>query len=271
MVTFKARPYSEIIKPKQTLMISTIIIEDDINSSQQLLSILPRLSMDIEVKAQLGSVREAVDYFKSNGICDLIISDIQLSDGLSFSIFEKLSNCCPVIFISVHDRFVIKILEYYGIDFISKPVSSQALDQSIKKYKAFSDHFTKAVLPAPPIFNSIPTRKSRIIVKRGLLTMPLFLSDIVLLYTERMIVYAVDNKGCRYFVDKSLNKLEVELDPQCFFRANRQYILNIKYIEGYKMYDRVKLLIQLNIKTIDFTIVVGQEKAREFKNWLSDV
>ncbi len=251
-------------------MISTVIIEDDENSSQQLLSILPRLSMDIEVKAQLGSVKEAEDYFQSNGVCDLIISDIQLSDGLSFSIFEKMSPCCPVIFITVYDEVVVKILEYYGIDFISKPLSSEALDQSIKKYGAFSDHFKKTLLPANPLYNSEPHKKSRIIVKRGSLTMPLFLSDIVLFYTEKMMVYAVDNKGTRYIIDKSLNSLEAEMDPFYFFRANRQFILNLKYIEGYKIYERVKLLIQLKIKTFDFTIVVGQEKARDFKKWLSE-
>src|SRR5688572_5006584 len=119
----KGRPYSCITKPNTTLMISTIIIEDDESSSEQLLSILPSLSMDIEVKAQLGSIKEAEDYFRSNGVCDLIISDIQLSDGLAFSIFEKMSTCCPVIFITVYDKVVVKILEYYGIDFISKPVS----------------------------------------------------------------------------------------------------------------------------------------------------
>jgi DNA-binding LytR/AlgR family response regulator len=85
-----------------------------------------------------------------------------------------------------------------------------------------------------------------------------------------MIVYAVDNKGTRYFIDKSLNNLEVEVDPKYFYRVNRQYILNLQYIKGYKMYERVKLLIQLNIKTIDFTIVVSQEKARKFKKWLSE-
>jgi DNA-binding LytR/AlgR family response regulator len=111
-------------------------------------------------------------------------------------------------------------------------------------------------------------RRSRIIVRKGLSSISLNLSDVVLFYTENMVVYVLDQKGVKYLVDKSLNSLEQELDPGQFFRANRQYLLHINFVQGYKTYERVKLLVSLTIREIDHVIVVGQEKARSFRKWM---
>ena len=99
-----------------------------------------------------------------------------------------------------------------------------------------------------------------------LVSMPL--EEIVLFYTENMVVFALDQCGNKYMADKSLNVLEEELDPVIFMRVNRQYILNVKYVYGFKIYDRVKLMVSLTQKDIDHVIIVGQEKARGFREWI---
>ena len=96
------------------------------------------------------------------------------------------------------------------------------------------------------------------------------LSEVVLFYTENMVVYVYDNSGHKYMIDKSLNVLEEELDPQNFMRVNRQYILNVKYVYGYRIHDRVKLLVILTVKEMSNMIIVGQEKTRMFKEWISE-
>ena len=252
-------------------MMSVIIIEDDPSSADLLVSQINELDDHIDIKAVLGSVRESIAYLKTYPQIDLILSDIQLADGLSFSIFDAVPVHCPIVFVSAYDKYMVNAFEYSGIDYLIKPVSKEVLRNSLHKYKALEKHFAANNVAVKNFLNDyFLNKKSRIIVKKGLTNISLNLSDIVLFYTESLVVYVLDNKGNKYIIDKSLNNLENELDPKTFFRANRQYILNINYIQGYKTYDRVKLLISLTIKDIDHLIVVGQEKAKLFRNWLAE-
>jgi DNA-binding LytR/AlgR family response regulator len=251
-------------------MMSIIIIEDDPISADLLVSQISELDDAIEIKAVLGSVRESITYLKSLPQIDLILSDIQLTDGLSFSIFDAVSIQCPIIFVSAYDKYIVNAFEYSGIDYLIKPVSKEGLQNSLHKYKVLEKHFAGNNSVKNLLNDYFLNRKTRIIVKKGLTNISLNLTDIVLFYTESLVVYVLDNKGNKYIIDKSLNNLENELDQKSFFRANRQYILNINYVQGYKTYDRVKLLVSLTLKDLDHLIVVGQEKARLFRNWLAD-
>ena len=251
-------------------MISVVIIEDDLITSDLLVSMLQETHKDVEIKAVIRSVQEGVNYFKSYGEIDLIFSDIQLTDGLSFSIFEKVKITCPIIFISSYDQYLINAFEYSGIDYIIKPFTKENLLQALKKYNTLKQHFSTNN-PLKIFLNEYGVdKKTRIIVKKGASYVSLLLSDVVLFYTENLVVYVLDSKGIKYLIDKSLNLLENELDKRKFFRVNRQYILNINYIQAYKNYERVKLLISLTLKETDHLIIVGQEKAKLFRQWMSE-
>ena len=115
-------------------------------------------------------------------------------------------------------------------------------------------------------FNS--KKKTRLLVRKGLENISLRLDEIALFYTENKIVYVVDQSGKKYLADKNLTDLEDELDENTFFRANRQYIVNINFVKGFKAYEKVKLLVDLNVPETNHCIIISQETAPAFRKWM---
>lgn len=251
-------------------MMSVAIIEDDPFAGEMLVSALREIDPSYEVVTMLPTVELARAFFRTSQKVDLILSDVQLKDGLSFQIFEEVDVHCPIIFISAYDQYMVNAFEYSGIDYLLKPISVEALGHSLNKYKAFENHFLARNNNIKTLINNfVGKRKTRMIVKKGYSFVSLQLSDVVLFYTENLLVYAIDVYGGKYLVDKNLNALEDELDEQTFFRANRQYIVNVNFVQGYKSYERVKLLLTLK-NNAEHVIVVGQEKAKSFRKWLAE-
>jgi len=250
-------------------MLSTIIIEDEKSASLNLITALANVDPGITVVAQLSSVRESIEYFSNGPKADLIFCDVQLEDGLSFEIFTKVQIRTPVIFITGYDQFVMNAFEYNGIDYLLKPVCEDELRKAITKYRRLESHFNNQ----PSINNLaqyVARRRTRLVVKKGLENIPLRLEEIVLFFTENKIVYVVDKWGKKYIVDKNLGELEEELDNAIFFRANRQYIVNINYIKGFKSYEKVKLQLDLINPEFNYSIIISQETAPAFRKWMHE-
>ncbi|WP_121356269.1 LytR/AlgR family response regulator transcription factor [Flavisolibacter nicotianae] len=252
-------------------MIKAVIIEDEKRAASYLSAMLREVDPEILILKVLDSVESGVSYLSANGKVDVIFSDVQLGDGLSFSIFEKVNNTAPVVFITGYDRFMLDAFENNGIDYLLKPVDKEDLAKALKKYKGLERHFThekpeEAMSQLLQYING--GRKKRILVRKGIENITMPLSDIVLFYTENKIVHALDRTGRKFMVDKNLCDLETELDENTFFRANRQYILNINYIKSFKPYERVKLWVDLVLPDIDHSIIISQETAPMFRRWL---
>jgi DNA-binding LytR/AlgR family response regulator len=250
-------------------MTKAIIIEDEKLASKYLVSKLHELAPDIEIEAILTDVAQSIHYLSGKPDADVIFSDVQLSDGLSFSIFKKVALDMPVIFITAYDKFIVNAFEHNGIDYLLKPVSDEDLLKAVNKYRKLEKHFSggnQHLLDA--VLQQLGIRKkSRLVVKRGQEHLFLLPEDVVLFYTENKIVYIIDKNGKKFLVDKNLSDLEEELDPGTFFRANRQYIVNINYVKGYKSYERVKLQLDLHVN-VNHCIVISQETAPLFKKWI---
>src|SRR5438552_7650870 len=225
-------------------MLNTIIIEDERSASQNLVNALMNIDADIHVAAQLFSVKESIEYFLREPEADLIFCDVQLEDGLSFEIFSKVEIRTPVIFITGYDQFVMNAFEYNWIDYLLKPVCEDELKKSIIKYHKLEKHFNNQS-SLNNLVQYVTRKKTRFIVKKGLENISLRLEDIVFFFTENKVVYVVDKWNKKYIADKNLGELEEDLDNAIFFRANRQYIVNINYIKGFKSYEKVKLQIDL--------------------------
>lgn len=255
-------------------MIRTVIIEDEQKAAGLLARMLHEAEPDIVVLNVLESVESSVQYLSANAAeVDLIFSDVQLSDGLSFSIFERVETQVPVVFITGYDRFVMNAFENNGIDYLLKPVDKEDLQKALKKYEGLKRHFAlgKQDEALSRLLQHVNGgRRKRILVRKGIENITLPLDDIVLFYTENKIVHAIDKAGRRFMVEKNLADLEAELDGKTFFRANRQYVLNINYIRSFKPYERVKLWIDLTLPSIDHTVIVSQETAPVFRRWLMD-
>lgn len=251
-------------------MLNTIIIEDESSARQSLIQTLMSIDESIHVAAQLSSVKESIDYLTKENQADLIFSDVQLIDGLSFEIFNKTKISTPVIFITGYDQFMLNAFEYNGIDYLLKPVVKSELQKAIIKYRMLEKHFNQQPM-LDQLFQYVNSRKkTRLIVRKGLENLSLRLEDIAFFYTENKIVYVIDKNGKKYLSDKNLGELEEELDDVHFFRANRQYIININYIKGFKAYEKVKLMVDMNLPEAERCIIISQETAPAFRKWMSE-
>jgi DNA-binding LytR/AlgR family response regulator len=254
-------------------MLNAIIIEDERLAMEALVNTLSKVSMKVNVKARLTSVKQSIEYLAGNPEADIIFSDVQLPDGLSFDIFSRSLVQIPVIFITGYDDYMMMAFDNNGIDYLLKPVATPELEKALLKYHKLREHFLhkNPQLPVEKLMTFINQRKkSRLLVKKGLENIALKFEDIVLIYTQDKLVYVIDNFSKKYFCDKTLGELETELDSSIFFRVNRQYIVNINYVKSFKSFEKVKLLIDLSIPEINHSIVISQETAPAFRKWMHD-
>jgi len=249
-------------------MINAIIIEDERPALENLVSTISAIADDVQVVASLGSVRDSLEYLSQQPAPDLIFSDVQLGDGLSFEIFSQSGIRIPVIFITGYDEFMLNAFEYNGIDYLLKPVDKESLRKALDKYRMLEKHFTDHHSITKLLQYIGNHKKKRMIVKKGMENISLRLEDVVLYYTENKIVYVIDRWGKKYLADKNLAELEEDLDTNIFFRANRQYIININFVRGFKSYEKVKLIIDLTLPEINHCIIVSQEMAPQFRDWM---
>lgn len=254
-------------------MLNAIIIEDEKPAMEALIRTLSQVSTDLNIKARLGSVKESIEYLANQPEADIIFSDVQLSDGLSFDIFSHTGVRIPVIFITGYDDYMMMAFENNGIDYLLKPVDKSDVEKALIKYSKLKDHFahTAAFVPVENLIKFISQhKKTRLLVKKGLENIALKLEDIVLIYTQNKLVYVIDSCAKKYITDKTLSELEMELDPSTFFRVNRQYIVNINYVKSFKSFEKVKLLLDITIPEINHSIVISQETAPAFRKWMHD-
>jgi DNA-binding LytR/AlgR family response regulator len=249
-------------------MIKTILIEDERLIAEEFKKILQRVPVEIELNRTFGSVQESVEYLSANEQPDLIFSDVQLPDGLSFDIFNRVRISSPVIFITAYDEFIINAFEHNGIGYLLKPIDETDLAKALTRYKGFENHFSSY---HSFVRNFGQRKRTRLVVRKGIENISLRNQDIVLIYTEDKLVFAVDKEGKRYMIDRKLGELESELDGEVFFRANRQYIVNVEFIRGYKTYERVKLQVDLSMPGLNHHIVISQEMAPVFRKWINEL
>jgi DNA-binding LytR/AlgR family response regulator len=253
-------------------MMNAIIIEDELPAQTTLSHMLAKSAFDVNVQAILGSVKEGIKYFSENRTPDIIFSDIQLTDGLSFEIFNSTSISVPVIFISGYDKYLVEALEFNGIDYLLKPVDKTDLDKSLLKYSMLQKHFLSNPPPVQKFAEYFFEKKrSRIIVKKGTENVIMKIDDVAAFYSENRLVYAIDKSGKKFLTDKNLGELEQKLDQSIFFRANRQYIVNINFIRGYKSFEKVKLKVELTLPETNHSMIVSQEAAPHFRRWVSGI
>lgn len=251
-------------------MLNAVIIEDERPAMENLVSTLSSLADDIHIEARLSTVRDSIEYLSQQPPVDLIFSDVQLSDGLSFEIFNQGQVKTPVIFITGYDEFMMNAFEYNGIDYLLKPVEKESLRKALIKYRMLEKHFTDHHSLNKLMQYVGDHKRKRVLVRKGLENISLRLEDVVLFYTENKLVYVIDRWGKKFMSDNNLTELEESLDRYSFFRANRQYIININFIRGFKAYEKVKLQVDLTLPDLSHCIIISQEMAPQFKEWMQN-
>lgn len=247
-------------------MIKTILIEDERLIAAELKKMILAASPETQLVGIFSTVKESVEYFSTHEGPDLIFSDVQLSDGLSFDIFNQVIIKSPVVFVTAYDEFMVNAFENNGIDYLLKPVDEKDLQKALIKYKNLEKHFNHH-----SFVNTFRHRaRSRLVVKKGIENIALRIEDIAIVYTEDKLVFVIDKDGRKYRADQNLAELEKELDSSFFFRANRQYIINISFIKSYKAFEKVKLQVDLLMPELNHHIIISQENAPGFRKWISE-
>ena len=251
-------------------MIKVIIIEDEKPSARRLQRMLSEIN--IEAEAMLHSVSEAVSWFQQNEHPDLILLDIQLSDGLSFEIFEQVEVKSAIIFTTAYDEYALKAFKLNSIDYLLKPIDDEELEVAIDKFKI--NHPVKHDILVDInqikrlLINPLDRNyKKRFTVKVGMHLRIVETRDIECFYSEDKATFAYTRKMKSFLMDFSLEQLESELDPMKFFRVNRKYWVNIDAIADIISYTNSRLQIKLHHYS-EGEIIVSREKVKEFKNWL---
>jgi two-component system response regulator LytT len=251
---------------------NALIIEDEAGSARELRQLIGSADSAINVIAMLESVEESLLWFGSHEQPDVIFSDIQLADGLSFEIYEKIQISCPIIFCSAYDSYLMNAFETNAISYLLKPITKEKVGAALQKLKKLQNSFEKEIENIS-IKNLIKQfrqpYKSTILVNLREKYIPVLTRDIAYFYMEHTVVEVGTLQHQNYFVTTSLDELEKLVDPELFFRANRQFLINRSAIANAERFFSRKLVIKLNVPTSE-TIVVSKAKASEFLHWLQN-
>ncbi len=253
-------------------MINILIIEDEEPAANRLKKMVTDIEPEANVVENIVSVTSAIAWFKNNPAPDLVFSDIQLSDGLSFEIFKNVEVHCPVIFITAYDQYALDAFKVNSIDYLLKPIKKDDLEIALTKFKKLSNKEAAAIdiNKVLEVFNAPKAEyKTRFIVRYGEHIKTIKIEEAAYFYTEDKINFLTTNEGRRYTVDYNLDNLESMLDPKTFFRINRQFIISIHAINEMFTYSKSRVLIKLNPACKHETIV-STERSGDFKLWLGD-
>ncbi|MEZ4853653.1 LytR/AlgR family response regulator transcription factor [Flavobacterium sp.] len=248
-----------------------LIIEDEKPAARMLQRKIEKLGF--QVNQLLHSVEESIHWLKNNPHPDLLFLDIQLSDGLSFEIFDNINLQSAIIFTTAYDEYALKAFKLNSVDYLLKPIDDEELESAISK---FQNQFQKNSISGinfdaikQMLTNPIEkTYKTRYSFKIGNQIKIISIDQIACFYSENKgtYIHTYDNRD--YLIDETLDEVVVELNPTDFFRINRQVIVAFKAISEIQVHTNSRLKLHLQSYTKD-DLIVARERVNDFKNWIS--
>lgn len=247
-----------------------LIIEDEKHNASRLQRLLTEISHEFEIEGVLETVKESVSWLEKRAAPDVILMDIRLSDGLSFDIFDKVDVVSPVIFTTSYDEYAVRAFKVNSIDYLLKPIEKEELETALEKV----DIERKKSIPSLELEQLLhlfreksPVFRKRFLLPRANGYKTLTVGEIGYIFTEQKITYLVTRDGNSEILGQTMDELEDELDPDVFFRANRQFIIHIDSVGMIQNDINGKLKVVLkHDHTIE--IIVSREKAPLLKKWL---
>ena len=247
-----------------------VIIEDEKPAARRLSRMLAAL--DIEVQEMLHSVEESLNWLQNSKHPELIFLDIQLSDGLSFEIFEEIEVKSAIIFTTAYDEYALRAFKLNSIDYLLKPIDEEELANAVKQFKKNQPKKTDLMVNLDDIkkllINPLDRKfKRRLSIKVGSHIKIISTDNIECFYSENKSTYCYTREKRNFLLDNSLEIWQEQLDPEQFFRVNRTFIVNINAIKDIIAYSnsRLKLILQFYSQT---EIIVSRERVKDFKSWI---
>ena len=248
-----------------------LIIEDEVLAAQSLQKLITEVAPDTEIIDVLQSIEESVAWFDENLMPDLVFMDIHLADGSSFAIFEKTQITCPIIFTTAYDEYALKAFEVSSIDYLLKPINRNDLERAMNKYNALVGEKTGNKEAIENLLSQIGLKKnykSCFLVPERDKLIPLSTSNIAYIYIDTKTVKTIALDEHVYYMSQTLDEIMSQLNPDDFFRANRQFIVSRKAIKDITVWIGNKLSLNLLVKVPE-KIIISKAKVSEFKEWFS--
>lgn len=251
-------------------MTNVLIIEDEIKTAKELRNLIETLREDFNIVNIVGSIESTNKWLDENEEPDLIFSDIQLADGLSFEIFRNRTLNCPIIFCTAFDEYAIQAFDANGIDYLLKPIDEEKLTRSLNKFSKIMsitdiEEYKEKLNQMLEQTNNNYKKSLLIYFKDKII--PIKTENIDFIHSESGLVTVYLNNGQRYIVNYTLDALEKRLNPQEFYKANRQFIINRRTIQDVEHYFTRRLIVRLKVNTPD-NIIISKVKATDFLRWV---
>lgn len=248
-----------------------LIIEDEPHAQRELMRILSALEPSVGLTAGIESVEDAVEYLQTHDVPDLIFMDIQLSDGLSFEIFDQVKVTSPVIFTTAYDQFALRAFGVYSVDYLLKPVEKEKLRIAIDKYRQYYEPQEHSTPMYREIVHALRQKeipyKKRMVGKVGQRLRHYRVEDIAYFYAEDDTVFMRDFDGRNSIVDYNLEQLTDMLDPEQFFRISRKIIVSHDCMEKIERYGAGQYMLELK-PNFEERVLVSRSRTKDFLQWM---
>jgi DNA-binding LytR/AlgR family response regulator len=245
-----------------------LIVEDETAAYETLVALLSEVSPEEEVVGNTESVTQTLHWLQTNPPPDLILMDIHLSDGSAFSIFENMQINTPIIFTTAYDEYAIKAFKVNSVDYLLKPIKAEELKAAIYKCKQWTrTEVVQSIRNMAGMLSSISSYRGRILIPVRDKLIPIDVHSIACFYTTDRNTSVIMKDGTVYPYAKSLEQISAHLNPNDFFRANKQFIIARNSIVDITIWFDNRLLVNLAVNTPE-RIYISKNKASEFKSWM---
>ena len=249
-----------------------LVVEDEQLLARQLIKLVKEIRTDAEIAGQTNSIENTVDWLSRNEKPDLILMDIELADGQCFSIFQRVEIKSPVIFTTAYDEFALKAFTVNSIDYLLKPIKKEDLQRALNKYDLLTSEKGRIEINSIKSFvekmvSTTPQYRERFLVKQGQKMLSVSIEEVGFFSAKNTLNFIHTKSKQKFIVDYTLDEIEDMVQPNIFFRANRQYILSHEIIKEINPWFNGKLKIEISLP-IEEEIVISREKASSFKEWM---
>jgi DNA-binding LytR/AlgR family response regulator len=244
-----------------------LIIEDEIPAFNKLSKLVLEAIPEAEIIGHLDSISAAQSWFANHPMPDVVLMDIHLADGSAFDLVKLVDIECPIIFTTAYDEYAMEAFKTSSIDYLLKPVKKDELEAAFSKLSNFRSFF-HGPLDTPKSESQPTDYKKRFVIRFGEHIKTVSVEDVAYFFSENKATYVRTHEGRTYPMDNNLDSLEAMLDPEHFFRVNRQYIIHLKAIDEMKTYSKARVIVTLK-PAVKEQPVVSSERAAQFKLWLA--
>jgi len=244
-----------------------LIVEDETIAYEYLSKLIGKIDMEIEIVAVTESISQTVKWLRSNPAPELIFMDIHLSDGSAFSIFDIITVETPIIFTTAYDEYAINAFKVNSIDYLLKPVQESDLRKAIEKFRKLTSSEIKQYIIQQTESNLNGNYYKKLLVSYRDNLIPVSIDEVVYFYTSEHQTTICIKDGKKYLYNKTLDSIFHNLDPEMFFRANKQFIVSKEYVKNITIWFDRRLFVTLDVETPE-RIYISKNRAAEFKDWM---